>query len=83
MHVGMALAQGHTFPVALTQGGFTKNPQPLPTTPELRAARQQLLSPEGIHLRQCKLGELRWLATVSRPEISARLARIASPISSL
>ena len=34
-------------------------------------------------LCQCKLGELCWLATVSRPDICARLARIASRINAL
>ena len=33
-----------------------------------------------VKLRQCKLGELRWVATVLRPDICARLARIASRI---
>ena len=31
-------------------------------------------------LRQCSLGELRWVATGSRPDTCARLARIASRI---
>ena len=38
---------------------------------------------EYIKLRQCKLGELRWVAAVSRPDICARLARIASRITAL
>ena len=36
-----------------------------------------------IKLRQSVLGELRWVATVSRPDICARLARIASGINAL
>ena len=60
--------------------GFTKNLQPLGTSPQLWAARQMLFSPEDVNLRQCKLGELCWLATVSRPDICARLARVAPRI---
>ena len=36
-----------------------------------------------INLRQCNLGEVCWVASVSRPDICARLARIASWISAL
>ena len=36
-----------------------------------------------IKLRQCKLGESCWVAAVPRPDICARLARIASRISAL
>ena len=83
MRVGMKLVQGSTFSASLTQGGFTKNLQPLPTTPKLWAARQHLLSPEDDRLRQRMPGELCWLATASRPDISARLAHIAYHINSL
>ena len=62
---------------------FAKNFQPLGTSPELWAARQKLLSPEDAKLRQCKLGGLCRPATVSRREICAKLARIASRINSL
>ena len=34
-------------------------------------------------MRQCELGELSWLATVSRPDICVRLARIAFRINAL
>ena len=44
---------------------------------------QQLLSLEDAKLRQCRIGELCWLETVSRPGICARLARIASRIDAL
>merc|ERR1712215_525615 len=50
----------------------------LGTSPQLWAARQKLLSPEDVKLCQCKLGELCWLATVSRPDICARLAQLSS-----
>ena len=80
VRVGVELNQEANFSVTLTQEEFAKNLQPVGTSPELWAARQKLLSPEDVKLRQCKLGELCWLATVSRPDICARLARIASLI---
>ena len=83
VRVGIELVQDSNFSVILTQGYFAKNLQPLGTSPELWAARQKLLSPEDVKMRQCKLGGLCWLATVSRPDICARLARIASRINAL
>ena len=83
VHVGMELSQDNSFSVTLTQKDFAEKLQPLGTSPQLWAARQKLLSPEDVELRQCKLGELCWLATVSRPDICARLARIASRINEL
>ena len=80
---GMELAHGHTFPATLTQSDFAKNLQPIPVAPKLRAARQKLLPPEDGHLCRRKLGELRWLAMVSRPDIRPRLARVASRINLL
>ena len=82
VHVGFELVQDSAFSATLTQGDFTKNLQSPGTSPQLWAARQQLLSPEDVKLRQCKLGELCWLASAFRPVIRARLARIASRISS-
>ena len=55
-HVGVGLNQEVIFPVTLTQADVTKNLQPLGTSPELWAARQELLSPEDVKLRQCELG---------------------------
>ena len=55
---------------------------PFPTSRRSRAARQEPLSLGDIKLRCCALGELCWLATVSRPDICARLARIASRVNS-
>ena len=63
VHGGMESAQDSDFSITLRQGEFAKNLQPLPTTPQLWAARQQLSSSNEIKLRQRKLGELRWLAT--------------------
>ena len=79
----MDLAQGSDFSVTPKQGEFTKNLQPLPATPKLRAVRRQSLSVGDSKLRACKLGELCWVGTASRPDICARLARSASRINSL
>ena len=83
VHVGMELAQDRAFSVMLTQRDFAKNLRPIPTFPKLWDARQKLLSPEDVHLRQRKLGEWCWLGTVSRPDICARSARIAPRTNSL
>ena len=39
---------------------------PIPTTPAFWAPRRDPLSLEGLRVHPCKLGELRWSATVSR-----------------
>ena len=83
MHVGMELAQESDFPVTQTQDGFARNSRPLPPSSQAWAARRKTLSIEDVKLRQCKLGELGWLVSVSRPDICARLARIASRVNSL
>ena len=79
----MVLPRGDDFSVQTTQEDFRKNLRRLPTSPELRAARQQPLSPEAVKLRQCKLGELFCVAAFSRLDICDRLARIASLANSL
>ena len=66
--MGMELAQETDFSATSTQGDFTKNLKLLPTSPELRAGRKNPLSKDYSKLRQCKLGELRRVAAVSRPE---------------
>ena len=83
VHVGMELVQDSAFSATLTQGNLTGNLQPLNTSPPLSAALQKPPSPEDVKLRLCKLSELCALATVSRPDICARLARIASRINAL
>ena len=50
-HDGMKLSRGSDYPGKLTQDEFTKNMKPPPTSAELSAARQQVLSPEEIKLR--------------------------------
>ena len=71
MHVGMELVQSPDFSVTLTQGEFTRRLQPLETSPELWKRRQGPLSEDEKLLCQCKMGELCWLAMVSRPDICA------------
>ena len=83
VHAGMELAQEASSSVTLTQEDFAKNLQLLGTSPQLWAARQKLLPPEVLKLRQCKSGELCCLPTVSRLDVCARLARFASRINSL
>ena len=78
VHVGADLPQGCDFSVKLTPGEFMTDLNPLPVSPEVWAARQQPLSPGNIKLRQRMLGELRRLATVSRPDTCDCLAMIAS-----
>ena len=83
VHVGMELSQGSDFSVRLTQSGFTESLLPMDTSPSLWANRQLPLGDEDKLRCQCKLGELCWLATVSRPDICARLAHIASRVNML
>ena len=64
LHVGAELAQRSDFSVAVAQDGCTKSLQPLPTSPQLWAARQKKLSMEDTKLRQCKPGGLCRAATV-------------------
>ena len=78
----MELAQESDFPVTQTQDGFARNSRPLPPSSQAWAARRKTLSIEDVKLRQCKLGELGWLVSVSRPDICARLARITSRVNS-
>ena len=79
----MELTQKADFSVELTQAEFTRQLQFLDTSPALWKRRQNPLSDEGKLLCQCKMGELRWLATVSRPDIRARLAQLASKVNDI
>ena len=82
-HEGMEMARAEDFSATLTQEDFAKNLKPPPTSLELRAGRKEPLSLDEAELRQCKLGELCSVAATSRPDICARLARIASKGNSL
>ena len=83
VHVGMELARKADFSVELTQAEFTRQLQFLDTSSALWKRRQTPLSDEEKLLCQCKMGELCWLATDSRPDICARLAQLASKVNDL
>ena len=98
MRVGTVLGQKKDFSVTWTREDFTKNveqgglfsvtltregPKFPPASPELWAGRKGPLSSDETKMRQCTSGELRRAATVSRPDICARLARVALRINSL
>ena len=69
--------------MTLTQEDFAKNLKLLSTSPALWTGRGNPLSRDYAKLRHYKLGELRWVATISRPDICARWARIAPKINAL
>ena len=62
------------------EGDFTGALRPIPTTPELRASGRRPPLVEEIRTRQCKLGDLRWLATVLRADICVRPAQMAARV---
>ena len=67
VRVSADLAQDDDFSATLTQDESTQSLKPLPTTPQLWAARQKTLPREDIKLRQCELGD--GLGAVSGPDI--------------
>ena len=77
----MGLSKENDFSVLLAQE-FTKGLNSIPTSPTLLASRRRPLSSGKIKMRQRKFGGLSWLVTASRPDICARLARIASGVNS-
>ena len=81
VRVRTELAQASDFSVTLTQDKFARDC--LSTSPQLRTVRQKTLATENVKLRQRKLRELCRLATVSRPDICARLALFAPRVNSL
>ena len=58
-------------------------PSPITTSPSLWTDRNRPLADEELQVCQSKLGELCWLATVSRPDICSRLARFSSNLNGL
>ena len=81
--MGIEVSKANDVPARLAQDEFTKGLDPIPTTPELWAARRRPLPTEEIKVCQRKPGDLFWQATVSRPDFCARLERIASSTNSL
>ena len=78
--VGMELPQYGDVSVRTTQRKITEALQQIPTTQELRAWRQRLITIEEIRACECKSGGYCRLATASRPGICARLAQLASKV---
>ena len=83
MHLGMDIVQKLDGSVEITQKNFTDILSPIPTSPSLWKVRNRPLDDEELQVCQSKLGELCWLATVSRPDICARLARFSSNLNGL
>ena len=67
--VGMEWVQEKNTSATLTQEDFTTNLKPLSASPEPWAGRKNPLPMDDTNLRQRKLGELRRVATVFRPDI--------------
>lgn len=76
--VGMEVRQAMNFSFADTQKKFTEGLQLAPTPQELWASRLRHLSVEETRQRRRKLGELPWLAALSRPDVRARIAQLAT-----
>ena len=57
LHVAMELSKETEFSATRTQGDFTRDLEPSPTSPELRAGRWDPLSMDDIKVRQCKVSE--------------------------
>ena len=60
-----------------------KSPKPIPTTPAFWALRKCPLALEEIKVCQRTRGELRVSATAPRPDICARVARLAARVNLL
>ena len=82
-HICMEVLRGEDGSVEITQKTFTDLLCPIATSPSLRRVRNRALTDEELQTCQSKLGEPCWLATVSRPDICARLARFSANLSSL
>ena len=82
-HLGMDIVQKLDGSVEVSQKNFTDLLSPIETSPSLWKDRNRPLDDEELQVCQSKLGELCWLATVSRPDICARLARFSSNINGL
>ena len=58
MRVGTEVSEEKDYAARHTQKKFSSELRRLEAPPELRAARQQLLSPEDAHRCQCELEKL-------------------------
>ena len=69
--------------MGITQKTFTDVLCPVATSPSLWEDRNRPLGDEELQICQSRLGELCRLATVSRPDICARLTRFSANLNSL
>ena len=83
MHVGMDIIQKQDGSAEITQKSFADMLCLIPTPPSLWKDRNRPLDDDDLQVCQGKLAELCWLATVSRPDICARLARFSANLNSL
>ena len=65
------------------QKAFMDELECMPTLRSMRADRTHVLTTEDTRNCECKLGQLRRLATVSRSVTCARLARLAAEVNAL
>ena len=83
VQVSMEVSMENDFSATSTQEDFAENLKFLSTSPKLWASQKEPLWLDETKMRQCKLRELHWVAAVSRPDISARLAGLASRTNSI
>ena len=81
--VGTESPEDKDFSATAPQKEFAGAIQSIPATPEVWASRQRPLNMGEVRTRQCILGELRPLVTVSRPDNRARFARLSAEVNSL
>ena len=82
-HIGMDVPQEDDGSVANPQTTYADLLRPIAASPSLWKDRNSPLSDEELQICQGKLGEPCWLATASRPDICARLARFSANLKSL
>ena len=81
--IGMDVHQKDDGSVEITQKTFSDWLRPIDTSPSPLKDRNRPLGDEELQICQSKLGELRWLATVPRPDTCARLACFSAKLDSL
>ena len=82
MRGGVGPAQEMGFSATMAQQKFTQTLKPIPTMSELRASPLRSPKMEDARMRQRKSGGSGWFAAVSRPDIRAWPARLASRVNS-
>ena len=82
-HIGMEVLQKKDGSVEVAQETFSDLLCPIATSAPLRRDRNRPLNDEELQICQSKLGELCWLATASRPDSCARLARSSANLNGL